>query len=514
MKLNNFFVFFFTSILILSTISQLFTSFYLSDELFTNEIENHLSSIVDIKSERINDYLIERTQDALILSNSKDLHNIFKRDLEFNLDVSKNNINSQLNILAKQINIFISRNPYMRMQDIEKNKEFKSLFIKTIGVSGSSIILDLTSKNIIQTSNKNYLGDTLKNVNDGFYNEIIDTRAKTSDGYSIGISAIAYKKDFKILSDTSYDLKESLNRFAEISNYENLILISPNNYVIYQSNENYELGSNLKYSNSDLSLTFSKIYDLSNQLNSNKVSIVGPYYETDNVDSNLIMSFGVPVSKNNVFLGTLILSVKMDVINNIVSEVNNLGETGETYLIDETEYLITKLKNQNFDLLIQEVKTENSNKCLNKNNLDKLSYYENLNGELVLGNYGLIGQTNWCLISEINYDEILNAPNSTQLYKDTLFILLLLFVLTLNIFILNNSLKKYNIVFNKKFTKEKIFFKFGLYFYLSSKILYLLTTQFYEVTFITPIILGLTFFELSGLVMIFYAIKFSGDIRK
>jgi hypothetical protein len=514
MKLSKFFIIFFTSILILSSLSQLFTSFYLSDEIFTNEIETHLSNIVNIKSERISDYLEERNQDTLILSNSRQVQEIFKHDLEFNHQVSKNNINSQLNILAKQINIFISRNPYLTLSQLQKNDEFNSLFVKTIGITGSSIIVELESKNVIHSFDKNHIGDTFSHINDGFYTDVIDTRVKTSDGYSIGITALAYKKDFKILSETSYRLKNSLDRFAQISNYENLILISPDNYVIYQYDENYELGSNLKFSNSGLSLTFSKIYDLSNQLNENKVSIIGPYFETGNIDANLIISFGIPVTKNNIFLGTLILSVSMDKINAIVDDFNNLGSSGETYLINQNELLITKLKNQEFNLLVQEVKTQNSQKCLNKNSVEDLSYYENLQGELVLGNYGFIKQTNWCLITEISYNEVSSLPKSGQLFKDSLFIFILLFILIINIFILNNSLKNYNLTLSSQIPKEKVIFKFGIYFFLSSKVLYLVKTQFYETIIITISILFITFLELIGLVLIFYSIKLFGGFKK
>jgi hypothetical protein len=496
------------------SISQLFTSFYLTDNFFTNEIESHLSDIIDIKSERINDYLIERNKNTLILSNSKQVKDILKYELEFNMEVSKNNINSQLNILSKQINLFLLRNPHLILEDLKKNSEFKSLFIKTIGIDGSSVILDLNSKKVIQSSNSLIIDKYFSNINNGFYEEIIDTRAKTSDGYSIGISAITYKNDFKILSEDSYDLKKSLNRFTQIYNYENLILISPDNYVIYQNKENYELGSNLKFSNSDLSLTFSKIYDLSNQLDNNKVSIIGPYFENGNIDAKLLMAFGIPVVENNKFLGTLILLVSMNEIENIISENNNLGSTSETYLINQNELLITKLKNQNFDILVQEIKTENSRKCLNKYLKDDLSYYENSQGDLVLGSYGLINQVNWCLISEVNYDDVSNSSKSGQILSDTLFIVILLFVLLFNIIILNNSLKKSNLTLNKDVSKEKLLFKFGIYFYLSSKILYLIKSNFYDTTIITISIIFITILEFIGLYLIFLSIKSFGGFKK
>ena len=512
MKLNKLYTYFFSTVLLIIAISQIYTVYFSVDNTFNTEIENHLKSIVEIKSERINDYLSERKRDTLVLSNSKELINLLKTNLTINQEISNKNIFNQLDILSKQINIYLKKYPDLTFQDLQKNDEFKNLFVKTIGITGTSIIFDIKTQNIIQSSNPKHLTQKFNEINNGFYNTIIDTQVKTSDGFSIGISAIAYKNEFKIIANTSFNEKQSLNRFSKIGNYENIILISPDNYIIYQSNENSELSSNLNNSNIPTSLIFKTIYNLSNQLNSEKIIILGPYYNTDNIDSKLVISFGTPIFDNNIFLGTLILTSTTDKINKIVIEENKLGKTGETYLINNNEYLISPLQNLNVDILVQKIQTTNSKDCIQKNQNNKLSYYENLNGVQVLGNYGFIDETSWCLISEISYNEIFNAPKSQQLSKDLAFIIILTIILLININLLKNSLKKYSINIKYSVSKSKLYLKLGIFIYILSKFLYLLETQLYTINTINTKIIYLLILELIGIILIFYSIiNFRGD---
>ena len=112
--------------------------------------------------------------------------------------------------------------------------------------------------------------------------------------------------------------------------------------------------------------------------------------------------------------------------------------------------------------MVQKVQTKNSKKCINNEYLNKLSYYDSLNGELVLGTYGHIESIDWCLISEINYNKVLESQKVNQIFSDITFIFIVLIILLFSINILQKELINYNFELRKGISKSKLCYKYGL----------------------------------------------------
>ena len=58
---------------------QVFNVLYSVDNEFNSQIENQLISVVQIKGERINDYFLERGNDAIFISGTDEVSELFSR---------------------------------------------------------------------------------------------------------------------------------------------------------------------------------------------------------------------------------------------------------------------------------------------------------------------------------------------------------------------------------------------------------------------------------------------------
>ena len=83
---------------------QVFNVLYSVDNEFNSQIENQLISVVQIKGERINDYFLERGNDAIFISGTDEVSELFSRGGSYD-SIVEENMKFKLEIIFKQIEI-------------------------------------------------------------------------------------------------------------------------------------------------------------------------------------------------------------------------------------------------------------------------------------------------------------------------------------------------------------------------------------------------------------------------
>ena len=398
---------------------QIYGSVYSPDKDFNRQVENHLISTVQIKGERINDYFLERKHDALVLAESREVKELLRGEVDSDKSLIEKNIENVLDVISKQIEIFVNKYPDMSFEDLQNDEEFQSIVVREIGETGYTSLVDY---------------DSFDKTMFDYYKQ---ADVKTSEGVSLGVVAKVNLDEFKTLKNASVDLIDFMNRFKEISNYENLILIDSEGYVIYEFDAGTELGTNLEFSaydNSPLGKAYSQVK------NEKIVVVYGPYLKIGN--SNLVLLFVAEVYEGGELIGVIALQDSMDDINTISTESTGLGKTGDSYIVDENKFLITPSRIREADLLIQEVETENAERCFDESDEGGVLYFEDFNGDNVIGNHANILEVNWCLVAEIGEQEVFLATKEGKIKQDLIFIVVLNIILLIVGWIFMNRLNK------------------------------------------------------------------------
>ena len=147
-----------------------------------------------------------------------------------------------------------------------------------------------------------------------------------------------------------------------------------------------------------------------------------------------------PIRSGGAFLGVIVIKMDLETLFRITTDRTGLGKTGEIYIINEENYLLTPsrfLRGENKGILTQVVDTENSKKCFEgigrygafddeelaeHSKTSEEIIFEDYRGEEVLGVHSHIISQPWCLIAEMDKSEALSAPRK-ELLIVSLFIL-------------------------------------------------------------------------------------------
>ena len=144
----------------------------------------------------------------------------------------------------------------------------------------------------------------------------------------------------------------------------------------------------------------------------------GPYikdaYFSEDTKKNAI-AVSVPFNE-----GVLVARIQLSILEEILLDKTGLGETGEIYLLNEEGYAITPLGKKEDTFLKFKVDSINSRDCFEdiekyynsetgevEKHEENVQVYLDYLGEKVLGTHYHVAEKRWCLLAEINEDEIL-----------------------------------------------------------------------------------------------------------
>jgi PAS domain S-box-containing protein len=128
---------------------------------------------------------------------------------------------------------------------------------------------------------------------------------------------------------------------------------------------------------------------------------------------SLAISAPVIEKATSDLLGVVVIRIKLDSLNDITIDRTWLGKTGEIYLINENNYMITPSRFVNDAFLKQKVDTPESREWLELSEeeeeleREEIDIYESYYGEIVIGTHHKIEGAEWCLLAEMSEEEAL-----------------------------------------------------------------------------------------------------------
>jgi len=143
------------------------------------------------------------------------------------------------------------------------------------------------------------------------------------------------------------------------------------------------------------------------------------YYDVVFQQPRIAISAPVKNQKNEV-TGVIIGIVKMDDISNLMTERSGLGQSGETYLVNKFNSVVSELKkkkegNIKTSSFIDQgtIYTDNVKDCIKGN--QKFTTYKDYAGDTVLGLYKWIPDKEVCLLAQIDSNEAFAPLNWLKL---------------------------------------------------------------------------------------------------
>ncbi len=146
-----------------------------------------------------------------------------------------------------------------------------------------------------------------------------------------------------------------------------------------------------------------------------------------------------PILDDNKLLGVIILKIGLDSLFEITLDRQGLGETGETFIINEDSFFVTPsrfLKGEEKGVSVQKVDTEHSRACFNESIIGHAKGYESIisfidyRGEETFGTHREILDVGWCLLIKIDKSEALDTPLRNYIVCQIIVGLIVILVLT------------------------------------------------------------------------------------
>ncbi len=147
-----------------------------------------------------------------------------------------------------------------------------------------------------------------------------------------------------------------------------------------------------------------------------------------------------PILDEGKLLGVIILKISLNSLSEITTDRTGLGETGETYLVNEEKFLVTPsrfLRGEEKGVLVQKIDTEHSRACFNESIIghserdEPVTSFLNYHGEIAFGTHREIPETKWCLLVEINKSEVLDDPLRNYIIRQIIFGLIIILIFSL-----------------------------------------------------------------------------------
>lgn len=462
----RFFTILFVCILIFTVATEaifLAESFYSQGNILEKQEMFHLFSITNSKSSLVNDYIVERKEEAVYLSSLPEIKNIFSDDLIFNTDLIKEDTNKVSSRVIKEIEQYLLENREKTLKDLQSDLEFRKIAIQQVGKNGYTFLYDPDSQlNVLhkeetrvgfdyaslpdsQADLRDYIGlAKYQQEVSGFYDRlesdgqirekymhIIVSRINTKDNKRLAIGSTVYLDEYGKSAKLAKEIDQTLRYFQTSHNYEDLILIDKNGVLIWAAKNRQDLGINLE-SNSVKNVGLFNIY--SQARDDLKVKFIGPIYNP--LRENLIILIVSPVLDNNGnFLGVLGLEISNKEILNLTNFESSFAKI---HLINSNEDLISSSEDDsklNLDT-IGEIKKDCFSNELKDKEINSIKF-----------SYKSIKDTNWCLISEENKISFkegnLNTFYKIQIEIISFALLALLLGFILSVYLKNNyTIKK------------------------------------------------------------------------
>ncbi|MDD2224817.1 MAG: cache domain-containing protein [Candidatus Shapirobacteria bacterium] len=412
-----------------------------------------LVEVSDLKKNKIDSYFSMVESEAKKIANSDEAKYLLNQPLVSNEEIVKVNVDEESRIIIKEIENYINRNPNKKFDEFKDDPVFQKIKSKIIGLDGYISIENYQQQVALFNEKTTFFGRTYEDIYNspelyklivegiknnqniyGFYDfsqknkkiirkylRITHIETKTGDGVDLTVVVAAAIDNYKMIKEVA-DL--NLKFFEENVNkkdFNNLFLINPDGYVVYTNTIKEKVGSNLNWPvNQDWYLTKKFIEEKNNK----EILFSDAYidYYSEVYPEFLVL---LPIYDQNKLLGYVALIKNMNVIFGITGDKENLGETGESYLVSrDQKLLISPLRNSSFDMFVQTIDTDNIRNCFSGIKNPTTNILINYNNERTIATNSLITGLPWCLITEIKESEVLDISFNKELFASIIIFLL------------------------------------------------------------------------------------------
>jgi hypothetical protein len=423
---------------LLADTAFLFFNYNLESNNNNQKIAQQLTEVSNSKINQLKSYFKNVENEINDLSISNETRSLLKQPLINDETVTKINVDQQSEIIYQEINNYIKSHPQKTLIELQNDPVFQKIAVQTIGDDGYSLVMDYTSQIIAFHKYSEFVGQGYKNSKvelsqfykilaesrynpdiSGFYKwkdrdgrirnkyaHMVHINSKTADGVGLMLVSTGYIDNYEIVKDTIDNNSQLYEGNVGQKDFNNLFLINADGYVIYSKDINKNIGINVNWSIYQGS-TLSKNFD--NVQKENKIVFSDAFIDSYGEIYPEFMALS-PVYESDKFLGYIALVKNMNSIFDITKDIKNLGETGESYLVNrDNKLLISPLRRNYFDMFVQTINTDNINNCFaDKPNTNNLSL--NYNGDQTVAVHASINQPPWCLVTEIKDSEVLKLP--------------------------------------------------------------------------------------------------------
>lgn len=181
-------------------------------------------------------------------------------------------------------------------------------------------------------------------------------------------------------------------------------------------------------------------FDLSKEtifIKGNKDVYIGEVYKSE-YTGNFVFSVSAPIYLRDTFSGVLIINFDLETkLYEILTNRTGLGKTGKIFLLDNKGYLLSPIGSGDFKILETKINSEQLNiyfaehleKGLPVKIEERPTEYLCYNGKKVLGTHYYISGEQWCLIAEIDTEEVYKPLIKQIILLITIFSVLLIAIL-------------------------------------------------------------------------------------
>ena len=445
---------------------------------FNHQVEDYMISVISSNREMIGDVFSEVESDISFLVKSDKVRDILRKDIGKSKEATVFDVEGRGSIVARKIENYIMFHPNMTMDEFSENNEFRAIVTEKVGETGYVVITDESTMVRVHI-NPNMEGSLLDDIkwdatgfrsifdeavengaSAGFYDwvdiegetrqkyaEVRRIKVATADGFIIYSTTSAYLDDYLVAQDVEDSLNNYFAGFDVARDYHNILFISKDNRIIYMVGVEAGIGSKLENGDDG----FGDLSSFINNLEGDEIDFYGPFIGHVG-EAYLQFAMASRVYDGDEFLGTIVIISDMSSVNEILSEKVEIqfGDFDEDYLVNREGLLITPLRARNVDVMVQEIKTESVEHCLEDllkaekagitaEEYEKLegvgehliSQFINFNGDLTFGFHRPIGRANWCILSEVNVQDVLDEPMEKIFRSQIIFGLWLMFFMVL-----------------------------------------------------------------------------------
>lgn len=451
MKLLTFFMLIFFIFFIFVSVPVASFRYYYGNQIVEDKIIDNLNDVANSKAGRISNYLDSKKRDAIFLSETESIKNMFDEDLIYDVGLLTKKIENIAKKTILEIEEYILDYPDATLEDLKKDEIFQSIAVQRVGDTGYTMVADTGGINYFHFDSY-VVGSNLRDLeeeypefwevfsgsflgeNSGFYIwrdiygvdrskfmycELMPNIKLLPNGKLI-VCATTYVDEYGGSIQLTSDLDFNLRSFQKTKGYADLIFMNKRGDVIWTAQEHNELGTNLVagvYNDSLLAKIYEKtITDLG-------VGVADPgYYE---VEGKIVSFVTSPIFEKNKttgkreLLGVVALQLNADELEQKVFHEHGKERLFDTYIINRNHNEITPARyNGNIKKESKEpfsIFSEGITDCFNSYDnyyLERQGYdlieikehqrYENYAGIKVLGGNQYILESGWCVMAEDN----------------------------------------------------------------------------------------------------------------